>query len=60
MRGSSYIPLPDHLAKKKALINLKNEDNECFKWAVTRALNPADKNVERIDKKLKEKAKELN
>ena len=31
--GSSYIPLPDFLAAKKAIINLKNEDEECFKWA---------------------------
>ena len=30
-RGSSYIPLPDWLAKKKAIIKLKNSDLECFK-----------------------------
>ena len=30
-RGSSYIPLPDWLAKKGAIINLKNSDMECFK-----------------------------
>ena len=28
--GSSYIPLPKFLAAKKAIINLKNEDDECF------------------------------
>ena len=33
--GSSYIPLPAFLAAKKAIINLKNEDDECFKWAIT-------------------------
>ena len=38
--GSSYIPLPMFLAAKKAIINLKNEDDECFKWVITRALNP--------------------
>ena len=32
--GSSYyIPLPAFLAAMKAIINLKNEDDECFKWA---------------------------
>ena len=41
--GSSYIPLPKFLAAKKAIINLKNEDGECFKWAITRALNPIEK-----------------
>ena len=37
MRGSSYLPLPDWLAHKKAIINPKNEDQECFKWAVIAA-----------------------
>ena len=37
-RGSSYLPLPDWLALKKAIINPKNEDQECFKWAVIAAL----------------------
>ena len=34
MRGSSYLPLQGWLAKKKAIINPKNEDKELFKWAV--------------------------
>ena len=37
-RGSSYIPLPDWLAKKKAIIHPKNSDLECFKWAVIAAM----------------------
>ena len=37
-RGSSYIPLPDWLAKNKAIINPKNSDLECFKWAVIAAM----------------------
>ena len=41
--GFSYIPLPGFLAAKKAIINLKNQDDECFKWAITRALNPVEK-----------------
>ena len=58
--GSSYIPLPKFLAAKKAIINLKNEDGECFKWAIAWALNPVEKNSERIDKKLRETSKDLN
>ena len=38
MRGSSYLPLPDWLARKKATINPKNSDLECFKWAVIAAM----------------------
>ena len=58
--GSSYIPLPGVLAAKLAIINLKNEDEECFKWAITRALNPVEKNFERIDIILRETSKTLN
>ena len=36
-RGSSYIPLPYWLAKKKAIRNPKNSNLECFKWAVIAA-----------------------
>ena len=36
-RGSSYLPLPGWFVKKKAIINPKNEDKECFKWAVIAA-----------------------
>ena len=57
---SSYIPLPMFLAAKKAIINLKIEDDECFKCAIRRALNPVEKNSERIDKKLREKSEVLN
>ena len=60
LRGRSYIPLPKILANKKAIINMKNNDNECFKWCVTRALFPADKHPERIDKNLRENSKRLN
>ena len=56
---SSYILLPKFLAAKKAIINLNNEDDECFKWVITRALNPVKIHPERIDKKLRETSKTL-
>ena len=37
-RGSSYLPLFPWLAKKKAIINPNNNDNECFKWTVIAVL----------------------
>ena len=48
--GFSDIPLPAFLAAKKAIINLKKEDDECFKLAITRALIPVEKHSERIVK----------
>ena len=34
MRGSSYLSLPDWLARKKAIVNPHNNNEECFKWSV--------------------------
>ena len=49
MKGSSYIELPQELRNsRKGLINMKNEDNECFRWCHIRHLNPQDKYPERI------------
>ena len=61
IKGSSYINLPKELKNKNAIINMKNEDNnKCLLWCVLRALNPKDKNAERIDKDLKSKENTLN
>ena len=51
LAGSSYIELPEELRNsKKGLINLKNEDNECFRWCHIRHLNPQEKNPQLIKK----------
>ena len=59
LRGSSYIPLPKELQNPaKGIINIKNNDNECFRWCHIRYLLPQDKNPQRIkkcDKKYVEK-----
>ena len=41
-RGSSYLPLPDWLARTKAIINPQNNDEECLKWAAIAALRWTD------------------
>ena len=56
----SYIELPQELKNRKAIINMKNQDDKCFMWCVLRALNPKDKNTERIDNDLKNKVDTLN
>ena len=60
INAGSYIDLPEALKNKHAIINMKNQDEECFKWCVLRALYPKDKNAERIDKDLKSKQDTLN
>ena len=61
MKGSSYIKLPQELRNSaKGLINMKNEDNECFRWCHIRHLNPQDKNPQRIKKSDKEYINKLD
>ena len=58
---SSYFPLPPELNNSmKALINLKNKDNECFNWCHIRFINPINSHPERINKKDKKIAKTLD
>ena len=55
LKGSSYIELPTELRNPaKSLINLKNKDNECFRWCHIRHLNPQEKYPQRIKKSDKE------
>ena len=61
IKAKSYIDLPPELKNKKAIINMKNKNNDkCFLWCVLRALNPKDRDAERIDKDLKSKENTLN
>ena len=34
IKGSSYIPLPKKLNGRKAVISMKNYDQQCFKWCI--------------------------
>ena len=51
-RGESYIDPPKWLKDKKPTISLKNDDDKCFQYAVTLALNldNIDNHPERISK----------
>ena len=61
IKGSSYIKLPQELIhSSKGLINMKNEDNECFRWCHIRHLNPQAKDPQRIKKVDKQYIENLN
>jgi hypothetical protein len=49
MTGSSYIPTPKALAVKHAIVNVFNQDDMCFAWAVLSALHPTSRNAQRSD-----------
>ena len=59
--GSTCIKLPDELKhSKKGLINIQNDDNECFLLCHVRHLNLIDKNPQRITKRDKVFVNNLN
>ena len=61
LRGSTFLPLPSKIKTKKAVINMKNDDDDqCFKWSVVRALNPVDVHPERVSKELKDQSERLD
>ena len=49
--GKSYKQFPGIIV---------NNDDQCFKWAITRALNPVDCNAGRIDKILQKQSGKYN
>lgn len=50
LRGSSYIELPEWIKNKKCCVNVKNNDNECFKWAVLSCLFNSQANQDKLYK----------
>lgn len=47
-KGRSFLELPKWIADKKAIINVKNDDEKCFKWALLSALYSVDKDPQRL------------
>ena len=61
LNGSSYIKLPSELQNSgKGLINVKNDDDECFRWCHIRFLTPQRMNPQRINRADKQMINELN
>ena len=49
IKGSSYIPLPNFIVRKKAIIKMENKDDKCFLWSGLRYLHPREKHSTRIN-----------
>ena len=61
LSGRTYIKLPKELSHPmKRLINIKNDDKQCFLWCHVRHLICVDKNLVRITKKDRDISKKLN
>ena len=51
LRASSYIPTPQYIATKKAVVNVQNNDNACFMWTYLAAVhhNDVSKHPQRLN-----------
>ena len=47
-KGSTYIPLPDWISNKKAIVNIENKDEKRFLWCALRYLHPKERDEERL------------
>ena len=59
IKGSGYIPRPNFIMRKKAILNMENKDDKCFLWCVLRYLHPREKHSTRIND-LREYENDLN
>lgn len=43
LEGSSYIPTPPEIVRRRAVLNIENrDDNKCFLWCVLASLHPCE------------------
>ena len=47
LRGSSYIPLPQWIETRRAVVNVAGTDDDCFKWAILAGMCPVDVHADR-------------
>ncbi|XP_039312526.1 uncharacterized protein LOC120359374 [Solenopsis invicta] len=47
LHAGCNIQLPSKIMMKKAVINVKSNDNACFAWSVVASLHPAERNTDR-------------
>lgn len=50
LRGSGSISLPKILQKKRSIVNIRNSDEQCFKWAILSALHHDEVHAENRNK----------
>ena len=55
-RGGTYIKTRD-IVPSRSVINVQNQDHQCFKWAVLSALYPAADHPERVSKYIPNESK---
>ena len=47
LRGSAYIPLPRWIQTRRAVVNVVDTGDDCFKWAIFAGMHPVYVNADR-------------
>ena len=48
LRASAFVPLPNWIQTRRAVVNIKGTGNDCFKWNVLAGMYPVDANAHRM------------
>ena len=48
MRASSFVPLPNWIQTRIAIVNVTGTGDDCFNWAVLAGMHPVDAHGERM------------
>ena len=50
LRGSAFTPLPRWIQTRRAVVNVADTGDDCFKWAILADMHPVDVNADRRGK----------
>ena len=48
LRASAFVPLPNWIQTRRAVVNIKGTGNDCFKWDVLAVMHQVDANGDRM------------
>ena len=57
LRASAFVPLPDWIQTRKAVVNVRGTGNDCFKWVVLAGMHPVDANANRMNQNVENSSK---
>ena len=48
LRASAFVPLPNWIHTRRAVVNIRGTGNDCLKWAVLPGMHPVDAHGDRM------------
>ena len=48
LRASAFVPFPNWMQTRRAVVNIRGTVNDCFKWTVLADMHPVDANGDRM------------